>query len=257
MRRPALSSRKCQSRAAVGAGGVATTHLRLGGGSGRRLPPDLEPPVLQGIKLDACPPLPLPGAAAASGSRLFDYQMWCFGQDIALLPGNGLVQMGFTRHPPPRTEAQSASVYQRSLPGDERVTLWSFGVLYAGSTAGGLFLERSFCARYVAGGEPRVLAWAAERLRFPNVSTSDLGAGRELLLRVLDWLTSYERDVTARFGAEHRHKCLQRWHRAAPDVVSLDVGWQELREQLAQTWGLVQPGRGTAPGERRPSTTQG
>ncbi|MFV0446613.1 MAG: hypothetical protein ACK5Q5_23835 [Planctomycetaceae bacterium] len=198
--------------------------------------PDLPDPA--GLRLGQCPLLALPEWAARDGALLFELQSWCFGQDVARVTGNGLVRLGFERYPPPVTHNQSASVYERRLDSQWRLTLWSFGGLLGHSTRGGVYLERAFRARFVAAENPLDRAWTVDELRFPNrAPIGDVDSlARPIVLRFIRWLAQYEYELLEHCGADYRRDCVASWHRTgAPEEPLADV-WTDFGNRLASEW---------------------
>ncbi|MEZ6066747.1 MAG: hypothetical protein R3B90_13810 [Planctomycetaceae bacterium] len=213
--------------------GISPTFGRRG--ASRGLPEEQLPSRPDGTALAQCRPLAIPTTVVSEATRLFDLQMWCFGQDVSQLPGNGLLRAGFHRWPPPAVLSESASLYQRSISQACRLTLWSFGCLWEHLGQGGVFLERSFRVREIKG-ELLVRAWTAADLRFGSRSDPQPIAAQPMVLEFLRWLTVYERELSRRMGDGYRQDCLRRWGRPGTPDRPMSDSWQSVVVRLEEAW---------------------
>lgn len=212
-----------------------------GRGGSRRLPAAMEVVRPAGWRVEDCPRVVLPSAAAADAERLFDLQVWCFGQDVVQGTGNGLVQAGFQRHPPPAMNPLAASYYERCWPSGAALTLWSFGCLFRDSQDGGIYVDRAFRPRYIATGRLLRPVWTPEDMRFAPTQEREHAeqAARRLTLRLVTWIAEYERWVARRYGSAFRRECLRRWPRGTAPTWRLDVAWDRLGDDLAAAWNAA------------------
>jgi hypothetical protein len=145
--------------------------------------------------------------------KLLDQQFWLWGQDVARLSNNGLIEIGFKRHAPP-IGLQTNSCYILEGARGQHIGLWGFGAFYGQTGVGGSFLKRySFGLCLTNDVERPSPCWGFDQLPEHRAPTS-LG-DRLLMHRLLDgflgWVTEYERWIEGFAPPLHRAECLRDW----------------------------------------------
>ena len=170
-------------------------------------------------------------------SQLFKYavtllsqQIWCWGCDIMRPEGNWLIEIGFNRIEPPDNRKDCPSVYSLELPRGQSVVLRGFGVFFGDSAHGGIFVPRyEFQPKYTKSATLDRQPWSDEdlpALHSPVESEQKVCAG--MTLDLINWIYSYEADVTSRLGVTYRQQTLSRWDNGKRIVIPA--------EQLADAW---------------------
>ncbi len=161
---------------------------------------------------------------------LLNHQFWCFGRDVKCPAGNLLLECGFLRQPPPRSDWFSA--YTRQWP-DRRLLLRGFGLFYGDDRLGGLLLKRS-SGRVFLTLKPRLarVPWQVAQLppHHQPTSEADQRRARALFLAVAQWMLDYEDFVTQRCGDDYRPGSLQEWNQATLTAEQLCDGWRRARD---------------------------
>lgn len=167
-------------------------------------------------------------------TKLLDQQCGLWGHDVRREVNgarqNVLLQLGFTRTPPPEG-VLGATTYARRETGGQYVTLWGFGMRF-GDAKGAIFLARAaFWPSYCAFGAPDHI-WMPSQLedfRVPQCAGDCLAALR-YLHGMLAWIGDYERAIEAQFGPEYRAEVLQNWRKSktSTEAVNIARDWDEL-----------------------------
>jgi len=149
---------------------------------------------------------------AAAG--LLSQQIWCWGQDIKRAEGNWLLELGFTRTPPPEDQKNCASVYTLSLSQSKRIVLRGFGVFFGDDTKGGVFLERYvFRPQFTEQSRLTVGPWACEDLPAMADPTAEQSIRcRLMMMELIEWIIGYEVNMLTRLGIDYRRESLERWN---------------------------------------------
>ena len=176
--------------------------------------------------------------AAEHAVDLLSQQIWCWGCDIKRPEGNWLVELGFERTTPPAGRESCSSIYALSLPRGRCVVLRGFGVFYGDPKYGSIFCPRyEFCPLYTTQAKLDRPLWSNTDL--PNSSyqnCSQRNSCVSLMLNLIDWIKSYEEQITDRLGIEYRQATLMKWHNGdRPFIASEEIipAWHELGHQLA------------------------
>lgn len=168
--------------------------------------------------------------------KLFDQQLWLWGQDIARLSRNGLISFGFERHAPP-VGLQTSSCYTLADASGRHVGLWGFGAFYGEANVGGLFLKRYCFGPCVAASSERPPhCWAFDQWpthRCPTTADDWLLA-RRLLDGCLGWIAEYERWIADNTPRWHRTECLRDWKKRCCGPKQLVTEWESLRRSLSE-----------------------
>lgn len=175
---------------------------------------------------------------------LFSQQIWCWGCDIKRPEGNWLVELGFERTTPPADRESCSSIYALSLPQGRCVVLRGFGVLYGDPKYGSIFWPRyEFCPLYTTQPTLDGPLWSNTDL--PNSTYQNCfhkTSCISLMLNLIDWIKSYEEQITDRLGIEYRRATLMKWHNGdRPFIASEEIipAWHELSHQLATNSQLI------------------
>lgn len=177
------------------------------------------------------------------GRALLNQQVWCWGQDVLRPEGNGLLQYGMTRLPPPRRHKEVPSIYVWNA-GNVEVILRGFGIGYEDQRLGRIFIRRY-------GFSPAIpcasLDW--HRLWFlADLCDARISRRNEDLIRVwrlcadcCAWIEGYERWVQSKWGVAYRKGTLAPWEAKRGRLTtarSLATAWQcvgaECRNQCDQ-----------------------
>ena len=181
------------------------------------------------------------------GIGLLCQQMWCWGQDIKHEEGNLLLSYGFTCKRPPEGE-KGSTAYLLKPRDQESLMLWGFGLCYARSQMGGMFLKRDcFTPRWMPNSDVLTSTW--NRAKFPETSLPQTPEeGRiacTLLASALYWMSSYEQWILSTLGLEYRQSCLEKLRQPflPPD---------EYRQHCLEKWGqpFLPPKKAVAEWER-------
>lgn len=169
------------------------------------------------------------------GARLLHQQCGLWGYDVRRevsgMRCNTLLEIGFTRTPPPQG-VLGATTYARRETSGETVTLWGFG-MHFGDEDGGIFLSRfAFWPRYSAQQAPE-RAWMPSQLKDTHRAPRRAGeclAALDYFRGALGWIANYEREIQARFGPRYRADALQLWHKTEAEFEAVHVArdWDEL-----------------------------
>jgi hypothetical protein len=171
---------------------------------------------------------------AKFGRKLLDQQLWCWGQDVARDCGNGLVEFGFERRPPPRKHSQVPSMYVWHS-GTEQVLLRGFGLIYSQVGVGQIFLRRyEFSPTLLTSTQRTCLhAWTVDNLGeiiAPRCATEQSLAWH-LMAECCRWIGEYENWVGENWGLAYRQQTIEAWkHRDAETVTArnLCAAWSRL-----------------------------
>jgi hypothetical protein len=179
----------------------------------------------------------IPPHVQKEAAALLHQQMWCWGCDIRHTEGNVLLRYTFTRQRPP-DPALGSSRYTLCSEQGQHITLWGFGVWYARTEVGGLFLRRNaFSPRLTCTIEPPASIWCVTHLPALCVPTTpEEGQATHILLSsLLSWISDYEQWIQETLGTDYRRRCLKEWpHRVIfPEHVALV--WQRLARE-SHSW---------------------
>jgi hypothetical protein len=170
-----------------------------------------------------------------------DWQFWCWGRDIMLVPGNGLLACGFEQCRPP--EGIRVSTCYRRLEhladGTPRwIALWGYGLYFSEGAGEGLLLRRQrFAPCLTAGDGHPGLQWSIERsLPCRSPQTSEEAARlRRLIPALLGWIADYETGALENWGPAHREQCAAtRARGVSVDFHAAPAHWRELAAALAE-----------------------
>lgn len=171
---------------------------------------------------------------ASLGRRLLDQQLWCWGQDVARVQRNGLVEFGFERRPPPRKYSQVPSIYVWRG-GTEQILLRGFGLIYSQDGFGRIFLQRyGFAPALLNPTQPTCLhAWTVENLGAlvtPRCATEHSLAWH-LTADCCRWIGEYEKWVSEFWGLGYRNLTIQTWKQRHKEIIparDLSNAWNQL-----------------------------
>lgn len=176
------------------------------------------------------------GESIARAQKLFDQQLWLWGQDIARLRTNGLIDFGFERHAPPVC-LTSSTCYTLADARGRHVGLWGFGAFYGEPSSGGLFLKRfHFGPCVTTTGDRPPVCWGLERWpahRVP-VTSDDWFLTHRLLDGFLTWIVEYERWIEGHTPPSHRAECLRDWRKSCCDPQQIATEWESLQKMLSK-----------------------
>lgn len=168
--------------------------------------------------------------------KLFDQQLWLWGQDIARLSRNGLIGFGFERHAPP-VGLQTSSCYTLADASHRHVGLWGFGTFYGEAEVGGLFLKRYYfgpCVTAISGRPPHCWAFDQWPTHRPPTTPDDWLLARRLLDGFLGWIAEYEQWIAGHTPRWHRTECLRDWKKRCCGPRQLVTEWESLRKSLSE-----------------------
>ncbi|MDX1965714.1 MAG: hypothetical protein SFV23_00960 [Planctomycetaceae bacterium] len=177
----------------------------------------------------------IPPQTRQRGLQLFDQQFWLWGQDVATVPGNGLVHYGFHRHAPP-SGARSTSCYVWEGP-VERMTLWGFGLLYAQLGLGSMFLRRyRFAPCLISCDEITPNCWGLEELprHAAPANATEWGRALELVEATCRWIVAYETWAQQAIGPELRQASLSKWKKRCSSAENLPADWELVADSIHQ-----------------------
>lgn len=176
------------------------------------------------------------GDVVAHARKLLDQQFWLWGQDIARLSKNGLIDFGFERHAAP-TGLQSSSFYALDEACGRRVGLWGFGAFYGQANVGGLFLKRYRFGPCITTSERPPRCWAFDQWpgHHPPVTSDDRGIVRQLLDGFLIWVVEYERWIDCHAPRGHRAGCLRDWKKRCCGPNEIADEWTSIRKHVLGT----------------------
>lgn len=173
--------------------------------------------------------------------QALDWQLWCWGQDIAGIPGNGLLQMQFERCPPPEG-IKSSSCYRQTnwLPDGvpQRLALRGCGLFFGQGDSLGIVLPRyrfSPCLHSCELYPP--LNWTCDRsliVHAPQTAT-ERQTMLALIVGLFERIASYEQDVDRLYGAAHRRDCRLKWKKTVPlPLADLAEGWRNFGREIGR-----------------------
>jgi hypothetical protein len=164
-----------------------------------------------------------PSNAPELAIRLFNQQLWCWGQDIECACGNLLVRYGFERTVNPEV-IDSPSHYRCELSDGLSVILRGFGVLYTNCERS-IFVKRyGFRPLLLPEGPPAPFLWSVDDLPSLHAPTDlEMSAWWQLTLDLIDWIREYELWVVAELGIEYRREALEPWARSKPTAASAEA----------------------------------
>lgn len=147
------------------------------------------------------------------GRRLFNQQLWLWGQDIRRPEGNALITYGFERIRPPE-RLKAGNVYRVALGEGGELSLWGFGLYYRNAAVGGIFMPRfTFVPQVTSCTAPPDGVWSAAQLSGcrPPRDAAQWTLARSLFLPVLRWIVDYERWIVTLRGPQYRCDCVAPW----------------------------------------------
>ncbi|MBA2395695.1 MAG: hypothetical protein H0V70_23450 [Ktedonobacteraceae bacterium] len=179
----------------------------------------------------------IPADIQKVATALLHQQMWCWGYDIRHPEGNMLLRYTFTYQRPPDPSVGSSRYMLCDRQG-QHIVLWGFGIWYAQTEVGGLFLQRyGFSPRLTCTIEPPASIWTPLHLPVLRVPiTSEEGHTTLILLSsLLSWIGGYEQWVQENLGEDYRKWSLSGWpHRVIPPA-NIATMWQRLARDC-HTW---------------------
>lgn len=174
---------------------------------------------------------------------LLSQQVWCWGRDILRPEGNWLLETGFDQIKPPSDQEKCSSVYSLDLLQDRCVVLRGFGVFYGDKKLGGVFLPRyEFSPKYTKAAMLECPPWSDEDL--PDLwppNQSQRHACAALTLDLIDWIRSYEVNVTENLGIEYRRSTLKTWDNGERLFIPAEQqasAWRELSHRVAANFDM-------------------
>ncbi len=141
--------------------------------------------------------------------RLFDQQMWCWGQDVIGFEGsNLLLEYGCTRVPSPDGKDRSRYEFYES---ENSVILWGFALWYTHTSIGSLLLKRhDFRPRVNLTSTTTPAIWRLIEpmpAQYP-ITELERSAAVTLSVEVLRFISQYEAWVVERAGLAHRQRVI-------------------------------------------------
>jgi hypothetical protein len=167
------------------------------------------------------------------GTRLFDQQMWCFGQDIRYPEGNLFLEYGFTRERPPEG-INAGSNYIWHGEQHQLLMLWGFGLFYSQQPQGGIFLQRfGFHPHFTSDWQQSQQIWSPRDFSLLTLPCcpEEQRTVQNLLVSCLLWIISYEEWIEHRCGHAYRHECLKNWKKHVIAADQMTVAWRALAKQ--------------------------
>lgn len=172
----------------------------------------------------------IPPSVIRFADRLFNQQLWCWGQDVKHRQGNLLMRYGLERHREPGQEERGSTCY-RWDDGDQHLAMWGFGVFYGTRRFGGLLIRRY-------GFRP---VWSeVESLSVGIHSPDDLPTfarprrhahwrrAHRLCRDLMLWIADYEEWVQQQLGPEYRERCLIKWMDPVLPATMIASAWRIL-----------------------------
>ncbi|HBE70043.1 MAG TPA: hypothetical protein DDW52_18000 [Planctomycetaceae bacterium] len=180
---------------------------------------------------------------------LLSQQLWLWGQDVVHPDGNWLTKVGFQRTPPPPERVDCSSVYSLELGDHRRVILRGFGVFIGDDNIGSLYLGRyrfePVCSNMAALICP---PWSPDDLpEFEPATVGNYRSFSRLLVDLLEWIQSYEKDVVRKLGADYRRDSIRQWDNGKRRVIPFEEtgsAWERLMNLVAadsRPWFGVKP----------------
>jgi len=182
--------------------------------------------------------------------RLLNQQCWCWGQDIRRPAGNLLIEYGVCRSRAAASASGRCSRYMGTEPGESRIWLWGFGLIYSRAGVGAIYLDRydadmAFSRDADAGAE--VYQHADVAGFAPPATPGEHDDWCVLFAAVAAWIARYERWVVRREGIGYRASVLAGWRELAAPAGTVATEWLRLSSAIAGTSGLSRrPGSGAA-----------
>jgi hypothetical protein len=168
--------------------------------------------------------------------KLFDQQLWLWGQDIAKLNPNGLIEFGFQRHKPP-SGVQTCSCYTLADTDRRQVALWGFGAFYGEAGVGGMFLKRSCFGPSLSSRGTQLphywdfKQWSAHR---SPANLEDWFLVDRLVDGFIGWIIGYEGWIKEHTPRSYRSECLSLWTKHCSDAEQIGVEWESIRKSLSK-----------------------
>lgn len=163
-------------------------------------------------------------------ARLFNQQMWCWGQDVKRAD-NLLLGFGFEAwHPPIGTMSTG---YALTRGGHQHVVLWGFGLFHGDPELGGMFVRRfGFAPLLTEAHDLPAAFWKPEQMpRFRLATEAPERDRLVLLLRTsCRWVAEYEDWVHRTHGEGYRNDCVMRWQDAFLDADRMAQAWRRLAD---------------------------
>ncbi len=172
--------------------------------------------------------------------KLFDQQVWCWGEDVKRDKGNLLIACGFERTPPPKGQEKFGSLYARRIGRGGQVMLRGWGLLISDRTHGAICLMRyEFLPRQLPCDEIPPNLWDSSALPklFAPVSDADVSRALFLLAAACRWIASYERWLLRRIGPKHRDTSIDHWRKMKKTSFTADRAnrlWRLLAKRLRE-----------------------
>ncbi len=167
-------------------------------------------------------------------ARLFDQQMWCWGQDVKR-PDNLLLRYGFECWRPPEDIPGAGYALRRES--RRQVVLWGFGLFHGNFELGGMFVRRfGFHPLFTEAHDLPVAFWkpgSMPSFRLPE-GPPEQHRLSALLSDVCAWVADYEAWVCAAGGAGYREECVARWRDPFLAADRMERSWRRLAEIAAE-----------------------
>ncbi len=185
----------------------------------------------------------IPADVQEVATALLHQQMWCWGYDIRHPEGNVLLRYTFTCQRPP-DRSQGSSRYTLCDGQGQHITLWGFGVWYAQTEVGGLFLQRyGFAPRLTRSIEPPASVWTPLHLpvlRIP-ITPEEGQVTLALLSSLLYWIGAYEQWIQENLGCDYRKCSLKAWPHHVIPPENMATMWPRLARDC-HTWQRLNAG---------------
>ncbi len=175
----------------------------------------------------------IPSDFRREAARLLDQQMWCWGQDIRVLQGNGLIRYGFDRYRV-APGVTGSTAYSKLDEAGRQLALWGSGLFLGAPGLGGVALRRfdfkptytdrsSLLASELCGGVVPTFRATAE--------PTESGKSVELVREILDAIVLYERWAFDELGVDHRRRCVAAWPKASVPAEKMVATWESLHNR--------------------------
>lgn len=170
--------------------------------------------------------------------KLFEQQLWCWGEDVKHPQGNLLVKCGFDRQPPPKGQEKFGSLYTRRIGRGGQVVLRGWGLLISDRTHGALCLMRyEFLPRLLPCDDIPSGLWDSHSLpkHFVPESDADLSRALFLLAAVCRWIASYERWLSRALVSRYREETIEHWKKLKKTTFARERTlrlWRQLAQRL-------------------------
>lgn len=173
-------------------------------------------------------------------AALLDQQMWCWGCDVRRTQGNLLLAYGAEKRPSPAARYHSAYTFVADH--HAVLNLWGWGIWFAHTPWGSLFISRSRCRVRYGSEVIRIPdAWCEHDLPTMTGVRDDIEAAyaADLLAAILNWIGGYERWLCSQVEPDYRERILQQWpqrtrYKGGIPAVEMSAHWFELAAKITK-----------------------